>query len=653
MQILWRKNTAFGLSFPIVDKENPDAFLATGSPTVLGYYNDSGTWTTLPSLGAVTHIASGLWSIDLTAANLNHDKVILKVTHSGGLDTAFFFDLEAEEKLRDLDKWRGTQPSTLNNAKVQVDVQRWINGIPNALSTGSVDTNIRLWRGNEPLILNNDYVQSSVGEMQADVVTAAAIALNAITSSELDATAVTEIRDAIISDGNAFAGGNIDAAISSRLAPTIAGRTLDINGVGKAEADVVQWLAVACSPVTTGGLPEVDILHWNGAAVATPTVAGVPEVDVTHTEGAAVEATSGRFDVDVHLWNGVAVAAPNVPGVPEVDVNYWRASVPGLLANDAVPANTTTWNSAAVAAPAVSGVPKVDPTHWNGDAVATPTTAGVPEVDLTYWRGSEPNLLVSNRIDASVGAMATDTMNADALAIDALAEINAQVDTAIADAHLDHIFHTGGQAQSASTATVTRTNLAEVTSEHYRGMTLHFVTGALSGQARPIVSYDGSAKYLTTLAFTEAPASTDEFVIKTDHWGADVNQWLAAAVAAPTVAGVPEVDVTHIAGVTSPATSLRRLYEDTVSSVVNDGAPAGHAFTTSLSSAVNDAYRNWVLVFYTGSNSGHGRRVVDYNGATKAVILDEPFPHAVANTDAFILYAAVYVPRFQDRTEIY
>lgn len=47
-----------------------------------------------------------------------------------------------------------------------------------------------------------------------------------------------------------------------------------------------------------------------------------------------------------------------------------------------------------------------------------------------------PAALVSGRIDASVGAMATDTVTAAALAADAVAEINATVDAAISDAAL-------------------------------------------------------------------------------------------------------------------------------------------------------------------------------------------------------------------------
>lgn len=73
------------------------------------------------------------------------------------------------------------------------------------------------------------------------------------------------------------------------------------------------------------------------------------------------------------------------------------------------------------------------------------------EVDLPNVLSRLPAALVSGRIDASVGAMAANTLTASALATDAVTEIqnglstvttaqvNAEVDTALADIHLDHL----------------------------------------------------------------------------------------------------------------------------------------------------------------------------------------------------------------------
>jgi hypothetical protein len=53
----------------------------------------------------------------------------------------------------------------------------------------------------------------------AGAITAAAIATDAIGSSELATSAANKIRDTILSDATAFAGANIDAAVSTRATP--------------------------------------------------------------------------------------------------------------------------------------------------------------------------------------------------------------------------------------------------------------------------------------------------------------------------------------------------------------------------------------------------------------------------------------------------
>jgi hypothetical protein len=66
---------------------------------------------------------------------------------------------------------------------------------------------------------------------------------------------------------------------------------------------------------------------------------------------------------------------------------------------------------------------------------------------------------------------------------------------------------------TGSTTTQVRTNLTEATNDHYKGRIVTFTSGALAGQSTDITSYDGVNKYLNVTQLTEAPASTDAFVI--------------------------------------------------------------------------------------------------------------------------------------------
>lgn len=107
MQIEHQKNTAYYLPFPMVDTSTPAQFVTGETVTDTAFYKDSaGAWTSLPIADTASEIGStGVYEIDLTASELNHDRVIIKFTSSNGADTAFLFDMRAKlaEDLNDFD----------------------------------------------------------------------------------------------------------------------------------------------------------------------------------------------------------------------------------------------------------------------------------------------------------------------------------------------------------------------------------------------------------------------------------------------------------------------------------------------------------------------------------------------------------------------
>lgn len=66
---------------------------------------------------------------------------------------------------------------------------------------------------------------------------------------------------------------------------------------------------------------------------------------------------------------------------------------------------------------------------------------------------------------------------------------------------------------NGSTTTLIQTDLSEVTDNHYNGLVMHFITGALAGQKTRITSaagsYNGTTKACTVEQLTEAPAAGD------------------------------------------------------------------------------------------------------------------------------------------------
>ena len=95
MQIEHKKNTAYYLAFPMVNSSSPESFISGETVSDTAYSKTgAGAWSSLAITDTVSEIAStGVYEIDLTAAELNYDQVIIKMTSTSGADTAFLFDM--------------------------------------------------------------------------------------------------------------------------------------------------------------------------------------------------------------------------------------------------------------------------------------------------------------------------------------------------------------------------------------------------------------------------------------------------------------------------------------------------------------------------------------------------------------------------------
>lgn len=95
MQIEHKKNTTYYLAFPMIDATSPQSFASGETVADTAYYKDgAGVWTTLPITDTVSEIGStGMYEVDLSAAEMNHDQVIIKMTSTNSADTAFLFNL--------------------------------------------------------------------------------------------------------------------------------------------------------------------------------------------------------------------------------------------------------------------------------------------------------------------------------------------------------------------------------------------------------------------------------------------------------------------------------------------------------------------------------------------------------------------------------
>jgi hypothetical protein len=87
--------------------------------------------------------------------------------------------------------------------------------------------------------------------------------------------------------------------------------------------------------------------------------------------------------------------------------------------------------------------------------------------------------------------------------------------------------------------------------------------------------------------------------------------------------------------------SGKRLRQSTafqqIDSTVIDASATTTTFITGLDSAVDDFYSDSMLVFTDGALAGQVRSIVDYIGATKTIILEEPLTSAPVNGVAFTI----------------
>jgi len=301
--------------------------------------------------------------------------------------------------------------------------------------------------------------------------------------------------------------------------------------------------------VRNGGSATAITLATLAAANSAHSDGGFKEVDSTNMPGIY------RLDLpDAAVASGadsVVVTIKGATGMAQVSAEIQLVAV---NPQDAVRGGMTALPNAA--ADAAGGLIISDAGGLDADAQRSDVTTIL--ADTNDIQSRLPAALVSGRMDASVGAMAANVMTAAAAASDLTTEIQSglataadlatvagYVDTEVAaiKAQTDKLTFDGANhivadarkistsstaadnleagalavvvstCAAGSTTTAVNTNLTEATDDHYNGRVIIFTSGALAGQASDITDYNGTTKALTVTALTEAPASSDAFVI--------------------------------------------------------------------------------------------------------------------------------------------
>lgn len=177
------------------------------------------------------------------------------------------------------------------------------------------------------------------------------------------------------------------------------------------QVDLTQWL---------GSAPNALVSNRIDASIGAITNGIITDASIATTAAAKIRSVT-RGTADSGSTTTMVDAART-----ETDVDHWKGSLilfgTGLNQSRLI----TGFN------PTTDTITFTPPTT---QAISTHEYEILPaaRVDLHSWLGSVVNSLVAGRVDASVGAMAADTLTAAATAADFLAEVNTEVDTALAD----------------------------------------------------------------------------------------------------------------------------------------------------------------------------------------------------------------------------
>jgi hypothetical protein len=186
------------------------------------------------------------------------------------------------------------------------------------------------------------------------------------------------------------------------------------------------------------------------------------------------------------------------------------------------------------------------------NGVATAAEAAAIQADTDNIQTRLPAALVSGRIDASVGAMASNVITAAAFATDAVDEIVDGVWDEVLTGATHNIASSAGRRLRQLASVIVRAGTAQgsgtgnnqiqldagasATNGDYDPGLIFIETGTGAGQARLILQYNGTTKVATVdRDWRVNPDNTSEFVILADAGRQSVNEGLAQAGSSTTI----------------------------------------------------------------------------------------------------------------------
>lgn len=267
-----------------------------------------------------------------------------------------------------------------------------------------------------------------------------AIRTNLTLTERAGATGVFRGTDTI-SAANGYEVGKYYSVIAEATAGGVVGQSVALS-----------FRVVAAESVA--GVPEVDITHQGGGAIPAPAVTGVPDVNLTHHVDVAASLTNNELDVNVNQIIGTAPTLTsnnidvNIASTDDIDLSATqKASVNTEIDNALVDINLDHLVFSAVP---ISFEDTVDFDSVVGQLAQNSFGTGTGSGGFNRETDSLEAIKIliddveaqTSTILTTVGAILVDTTSLDDTKIPdilSLANINAEIDTALSDINLDHL----------------------------------------------------------------------------------------------------------------------------------------------------------------------------------------------------------------------
>lgn len=285
-----------------------DGSAFTGTTTV--YVTGNGGTQAIGSVGSgvCTHEGNGFHIYAPAQAETNYDHIGFTFVGTGAIPAT----LQVYTSFPQTTDNPASLPNSGALTTIQADLDDIQTRLPAALVSGRMD--------------------ASVGAMAANVITATAIAADAITDAKVASDVTIASVTGSVGSVTGLTASNLDVAISTRLAPTVAGRTLDVTTTGEAGID---WGNIG-NPTTAVNLSATNIdVDQVVASVsgAVGSVTGNVGGNVTGSVGSVTGLTNSTIADQVwdevlsgHLTAGTTGNALNAAGAAG---DPWSTVLPG------------------------------------------------------------------------------------------------------------------------------------------------------------------------------------------------------------------------------------------------------------------------------------------------------------------------------------